>query len=42
MMRKRKALMISMRMVMVVTMAMHVQEVVEGEMVGSGQISGRI
>jgi hypothetical protein len=38
--RERKVLMISMQMVMVMTM--HVQEVVEGETVGGGQISGRI
>jgi hypothetical protein len=42
MMRERKVLIISMQMVMVMTMAMHVQEVVEGETVGGGQISGRI
>jgi ABC-type branched-subunit amino acid transport system ATPase component len=41
-MRERKVLMISMRMVIVMTTAMHIQVVVEGEMVGGGQISGRI
>jgi hypothetical protein len=40
--REKKVLMISMLMVMVMTMVMHVQEVVEGEPVGGGQISGRI
>jgi hypothetical protein len=42
MMRERKVLMILMRMVMVMTMAMHVQDVREDETVGGGQISGRI
>jgi hypothetical protein len=35
-MRERKVLIISMRMVMVMTMAMHVQEVGEGESVVGG------
>jgi hypothetical protein len=38
MMRERKVLMISMLMVMVMTIAMHVQEVVEGETGGRPNI----